>query len=302
LPLHPYDVNTTAALSLNGSAMRQILCALSSIAVALTATGCSSQPIRTAETAVARVLVSPQQENQLGAQLHQQLEKEGMRYIQDKAVVDYVEQVARPILRQAKRERPDVTFHLHVVDKPGEVNAFATPGGHLYVMSGLIGAVHNDAELAGVIAHEAGHVVARHPARNMVQAYGLQTVAAPALGRNPSLLEQIGATVVANGALLAHSRSQELEADEYGALYSAGAGYDPRALISFFQTLQRSEGRTPKAMTWLSTHPATSERISRLQQFIAEKKLRGGQLNTVNQLASVQQRLGPGVGGAGARR
>jgi beta-barrel assembly-enhancing protease len=289
-------------LSLNGTAMRQILCALSSIALSITATGCSSRPVRAAETAVARVLISPQQENQLGTKLHQELEKEGMRYVQDRAVVDYVDQIARPILRQAKRERPDVTFHLHVVDKPGEVNAFATPGGHLYVMSGLIGAARNEAELAGVIAHEAGHVVARHPARNLVQMYGLQMVASLALGNNPSLLEKIGATVVANGAFLAHSRSQELEADEYGALYTARAGYDPRGLITFFQTLQKSEGRAPKVLNWLSTHPTTSERIARLQEFMSKKKLRGGQLNTLNQLASIQQRLGSGVGGAGARR
>lgn len=271
--------------------MRTKICALSTIAVVVAGAGCATRPVRAAEKAAAALLISTSDEVKLGNQLHQQLDKEGMKYVQDPLVVQYVENLSRPILQMAKRDRKDITFHLHVVDKPNEVNAFATPGGHLYVMTGLILAAQNEAELAGVIAHEAGHVTGRHAARNMVQALGLQTVATLALGQNPSTLKQVAAQIAGTGAMLHHSRAQEIEADEYGATYARKAGYDPNGLISFFRTLQRQQGKVPKALTFLSTHPATSDRISALQKYIAEKKLRGGTLNQLNQLPATQQRL-----------
>lgn len=271
-------------------------------AVALSSVGCASKPVVAAEKAAASVLISNQQEEQLGSQLHQQLQKEGMKFVSDPQVVKYVTEVARPILQAAKRERPEVSWQLFVVDSP-EVNAFATPGGNIYVQTGLIRAASNEAELAGVLAHEAGHVVGRHAARNMVQALGLQTVAGLALGENPSQLKQVAAALLANGALLHHSRSQEIEADEYGARFSHRGGYDPNGLIAFFRTLQRKTGEMPRLLTWLSTHPQHSDRIANLQQYIAQNNLRGGATTKTNQLAQIQQKLGGplGTGGGGAQ-
>jgi beta-barrel assembly-enhancing protease len=270
--------------------MRPTICALSTIAL-LAGAGCATRPVRAAEKAAASVLVSDEQEKELGLQLHKELEKEGMKYVQDPAVVNYVTEIARPIIQRAKKDR-NQSFSIYVVDKPSEVNAFATPGGNLYVMTGLILAAKNEAELAGVLAHESGHVTNRHAARNMVGQLGLETVASLALGKNPSMMKQLAAQVVATGGMLHHSRAQETEADESGAIYATAAGYDPQGLISFFQTLQKQEGKTPKILTFLSTHPATSDRISHLQSYIADKKLHGGSLNTLNQLSSIQQRLG----------
>ncbi|MGA9520533.1 MAG: M48 family metallopeptidase [Myxococcaceae bacterium] len=256
------------------------------------AAGCASTPIRAAEKVAAEVLVSDEQEQQLGLQVHQELQKEGMKLVTDSEVNSYVDQLARPILRAANNERRGVKWKLYVVDDPKMVNAFATPGGNLYVYTGLILASENEAQLAGVLAHEAGHVTGRHAARNLVQQYGLQGVASLALGKNPSQVKQLAATLVASGSMLAHSRSQEHEADEYGARFSRGAGFDPNGLIGFFRILQRQEGgSTPKVLTWFSTHPATSDRISHLQQYIAENRLRGGATSTLNRLAAVQQRL-----------
>ena len=181
---------------------------------------------------------------------------------------------------------------MYVVDDPKMVNAFATPGGNLYVYTGLILAAESEAQLAGVLAHEAGHVTGRHAARNMVQQYGLQGVASLALGKNPSQAKQLAASLIANGSMLAHSRSQEHEADEYGASFSRRAGFDPNGLIGFFRILQRQQGSEgPKVLTWFSTHPATSDRISHLQQYISENRLTGGAVSTLNRLATVQQRL-----------
>lgn len=266
------------------------------------AAGCASPGYVKAEKAIASTLISTQEENQLGAQLHQQLQQQGMKFDNNPTVVNYVNEVARPILAVAQKARPDVKWQIFVVDTP-DVNAFATPGGYLYVQTGLLRAVKNDAELAGVLAHEAGHVVGRHAARNMVEQYGLQTVAGFALGQNPSQVKQIAASLLANGILLHYSRSQETEADEYGAKFARAAGYDPKALISFFQTLQAQSGKQPGFMTWLSDHPATSDRIAHLQQYIAANHLSGGQLDLHgNALAQAQQALGPApaaTGGAG---
>lgn len=262
--------------------------------------GCASAPVVAAEKAAASVLISDKQEAELGQQLHQELAKQGIQYVQDQEVLNYVQGLATPILQAANAKRPGVKWHVHVVQAP-EINAFATPGGHLYIHTGLIKAAKNEAELAGVIAHEAGHVVGRHSARNMVQAFGLQTIASIALGENPSMLKQVAASVVAQGAMLRHSRQQETEADELGAQLTRRAGWDPHGLIGFFQTLQKQSGDTPGALAWFSTHPPTGDRISHLQQYISSNNLRGGQQSRPQtQLSAIQQKLpATGTGGGG---
>ena len=158
------------------------------------------------------------------------------------------------------------------------------------MFSGLLMAADNEAQLAGVWGHESGHVVARHSARQMVDAMGLETVIGVALGQNPNQLAELAATLAAKGALLSYSRQDETEADEYGARYSAQAGYDPHGIIQFFQKLQKMEGEQPAFAKYLSDHPATADRITHLQQYIAEKHLTGSQL-AAERLQPVKQKL-----------
>jgi beta-barrel assembly-enhancing protease len=268
------------------------------IAIAVTTAvlvqGCATSPARAVSKTAAQVLISDEQEKQLGQELHQQLQKEGMRLVTDPVITSYIDQLARPILQSANKDRPKVPWRLYVVDDPKQVNAFATPGGNLYFYTGLILASQNEAQLGGVIAHEAGHVTGRHAARNLVQALGLQTVLSIALGQSPSQSRQIAAALLASGSMLAHSRSQEHEADEYGARYARRSGLDPTGLIGFFRILQQ-QGDTPGFLAWFSTHPATSDRISHLQQYIKENKLGGGSTATLNQLQTVQQQIRSGV-------
>ena len=257
-------------------------------------TGCATQRIA-AEKAIAQTLISDEQEEQLGKQVKAELEtKEKIQYVQDQVVVDYVNKVATPILQAANRDRQGVRWKIHVINDPKMVNAFATPGGYLYVYTGLILAADNEAELAGVLAHEAGHVVGRHSARAMVNAYGIQAISKAALGKNPGTAAQIATQLVGGGAMLAHGRSEETEADEYGARYSTAARYDPRGLITFFQKLQAKEGNTPGVFKWLSTHPPSGERIQHLERYLTDKRLSGTELGA-ERLAPIKQRL---VGGA----
>jgi beta-barrel assembly-enhancing protease len=245
------------------------------VATALTSGACASRQRAAAETAVAKALISDDQETQLGMQVQQELQKQNVRYLDDPQVTAYVRAITDKILPLAEKDRPGVKWQVKVIDDPNVVNAFATPGGFLYVYTGLLLAAADDAEVAGVLGHEAGHVVGRHSARQMVDAFGLQAVASLALGQNPGLLSQLAAGVAGKGAMLANSRGDETEADEYGARYTSSAGYDPRGLVTFFQKLQAQEGKQPKALTWLSDHPATPDRISHVEDYIRSHKLGG---------------------------
>src|SRR5207248_273973 len=121
-------------------------------------------------------------------------------------------------------------------------------GGYLYVYTGLLLAAQNDAEIAGVLGHEMGHVVQRHTARQLVTANGLGAIAGAALGKNPSMVKQIAAAVVEKGSMLKFSRDDEAEADDVGARYASQAGYDPHGLITFFQRLAAQEGKSPRIL------------------------------------------------------
>lgn len=258
------------------------------------AANCSlTQQLPEAELAVAKALVSDEQEKQLGVQVHQELEVEGVKLSKDPVVTKYVEGLLAQIVPHAKKDR-DIDYHVHVIDDPKTVNAFATPGGHLYVYTGLLLSADNESEVVGVMAHEVGHVVRRHSARQLVAQYGLQTVAAVALGRDPNMLKQIGAAVVANGAILAHSRADENEADVYAVRYAAKAGYDPRGIAMFFRKLPAKSGSLNKVLTYLQTHPATADRIENVNQIIAREHLAGSKVGQA-ELQAIKQHLQMGA-------
>lgn len=263
-------------------------------AVALVGASCTHGQRVGAETTAAKLLISSDQENQLGLQVQQELSKQGVKIVTDTLVNRYVQEVSHSVLRFAQKDRPDVTWHVYVIDDPKTVNAFATPGGYLYVYTGLLLKADNDAEVAGVLGHEAGHVVARHSARAMVDQLGLQAVVGMALGKDPNQVAKVAANLLAGGTMLAHSRGEETEADEHGVTYLSQAGYDPNALITFFEKLKSLEGSQPSILKYLSDHPLTQDRIDHLQQYIAQHKLTGSNLGTAK-LPGVKGQLEAGV-------
>ncbi len=124
----------------------------------------------------------------------------------------------------------------------------------------------------------------------MVNAYGLQTVAQLALGQNPGMLQQVGTGLLAKGVLLAHSRSEELEADEYGARYTSAVGYDPHGIATFFGKLLSSEGKQPGFAKFLSSHPPTQDRIAHIKRYIQLNNLKGSDLGA-DRIAPIKARL-----------
>jgi beta-barrel assembly-enhancing protease len=253
---------------------------------------CSGAQRARTETALANVLIPPEQEKQLGLQVKDQLEKEQhVQYVEDAAVNGYVNDVAGKILAQAKKDRPEVEWSVKVINDPKQVNAFATPGGYLYVYSGLLLAAGDTAEVAGVLGHESGHVVARHSARQMVNAFGLETLAGLALGKNPGAASQLAAGLAGQTGMLAFSRGDETEADEYGARYASASGYDPHGIGTFFEKLEQGGASTPAWAAFLSTHPATPDRIKKVNAYIERNHLGGTGGRSGAELAKVKERL-----------
>lgn len=252
--------------------------------------GCATKAARTIGKTAATVLISDEDEEKLGLQVKAEVEKQGIKYIDDPQIVAYVQKIMTPISQAANADRKGVKWKLHVIDDSKTVNAFATPGGFIYVYSGLIATADNEAEVAGVLAHEAAHVSARHSARQMVNAYGLETVLGMALGKNPGMVSQIGAAIVGNGAMLAHSRSDETEADELGLKYASKSNYNPQGLVSFFEKLLQQSGKTPKVLTWLSTHPATEDRINHARAVIQQKGY-GGSVTDTPEFAQIKAKI-----------
>src|SRR5512133_1356920 len=197
------------------------------LAAAAVALACASQLQQQVETSAAKALISPEQAKQVGLQVQSELEKQGVQFVSDPTVDGWVAKVAEPLFAVARKARPDLTeWRVHVIDDPKTVNAFATTGGDLYVYSGLVLLADDGAELAGVVAHEIGHVALYHVQQQMVDAVGLEALAALALGKNPGAATQIAAAVGGKAAMLANSRGDEKQADGWGVVHADAAGYD----------------------------------------------------------------------------
>ena len=203
-------------------------------------------------------LISIEEEWQLGRQLSQEVAKQ-VRFNNDPAVNAYVRSMGQRIV--STTNMANLPWEFHVVDDPS-INAFAIPGGHIYVHTGLIQNADNASELAGVMAHEISHVLARHSTEQISRQYGLSILAGLVLGQNPGQLAQIAAQIAGSGALARFSREAEREADELGIQAMYAAGYDPLGMATMFEELLENRDSQPgRVAQFFSTHPLTEERI-----------------------------------------
>jgi len=216
-------------------------------------------------------IISIKQEKELGTEFARQVEQE-VRILHDKKGTDYINRLGQRLLGHVEEVHFDYTFKL--VDSD-EINAFALPGGHVYVNRGLIVTADNEGELAGVVSHEIGHVVARHGTERLTTTYGYSLVLSLALGGDSATWVSLVADLFGQAGLLAYSRSQESEADDLGVHTLYQAGYDPRSMASFFAKLQQENKRKPGTLAkFFSSHPLTEDRIEHVNEIVRGFSLR----------------------------
>lgn len=212
-------------------------------------------------------LFSKEQDIQLGREASREIEKR-LRLLDDRRIQDYVERLGRRLAARPEADRYPYSFKV-VDDK--EINAFALPGGPVYVNTGVILAAENEAQLAGVMAHEISHVALRHGTNQVTKANLVQLpaiLASLAMGSDSLLgqLGQLGVSLGANSLLLKFSRGAERDADLLGSRIMAGAGYNPIEMARFFEKLEGGKGL--RAPQFLSSHPNPGNRRRAVEEEI----------------------------------
>jgi predicted Zn-dependent protease len=226
---------------------------------------CAVNPV-TGERQLA--LISESQEIQMGAEAAQQAER-SIGLVEDQALQNYVHQLGTAMA--AASERPNLPWTFRVVDDPTP-NAFALPGGYIFVTRGLLSLMRTEAELASVIGHEIGHVTARHAVTMISRAQVAQIGLGVGAILSPTIA-QLGDIAGAGLSLLflSYGRDAERQADDLGFRYALERGYDVRDMVNVFAQLQRAgdaAGQSPLP-SWLATHPYPAERIQRIEQQLA---------------------------------
>jgi predicted Zn-dependent protease len=217
-------------------------------------------------------LMSEAQEIQTGQQLDAEVRRQ-MGVYGDAELQRYVNDIGQRLARGS--HRPNLPWHFTVVDQPA-VNAFALPGGYIYITRGILPFLDNEAEFAGVLGHEIGHVTARHSAA----AYSKATSAGVGLALLgifvPSTRPLQGLAETALGVLfLKHGRDDELEADRLGAEYTAKNSWDPEGIAGMLTTLARIDdaaGSRRGVPNWLSTHPAPADRVEQVRASVEKAR------------------------------
>lgn len=238
---------------------------LASVAVSsLFISGCSVNPATGKQQFTA--LMPESSEASIGAEQHQAIIKQYGGLYKDQRLQNYVKEIGQKVALNT--ERRDVTYQFFVLDSP-VINAFALPGGYIYVTRGLMAVANDEAELAGVLGHEVGHVTARHQAarysQSVITSLGANLIGA-AVG-NQALSQALG--VGNNLYISSYSRDQETEADALGIRYVRRADYDPQAVSEFlsamghYQNAQNNiDGKKQEQASFFATHPATEGRVT----------------------------------------
>ena len=220
------------------------------------------------------MLVSEQEEMKIGRETDLQIKKEYGVY-QDPKLTAYLDGLYQRLGKLS--HRPNLPYQFKVVDV-SVVNAFAVPGGYVYFTRGILASLNNEAELAGVMGHEIGHITARHSAQQMSRAQIAQIGLLAGMVLSDTFRVLSDAVGLGVGMLfLSFSRENERQADDLGVEYASKAGYDARQMANFFETLEKMNPGSDKTglPSWFSTHPSPEEREKTVRERAAEwqKKL-----------------------------
>jgi predicted Zn-dependent protease len=234
------------------------------LSLALAGMACATNPVTGGREFT---LMSEAQEIQMGQQSDPEVRAE-MGVYPDQALQQYVEGVGMRIAKAS--QRPELPWHFTVVDVPA-VNAFALPGGYIYITRGLMAHLDSEAEMASVLGHEIGHVTARHSARAYTRAASVGIGAAVTSIFFPSTEPYAAAAQTGLGVLfLKYDRNQEVQSDRLGAEYVAKVGWAPSGMSGVLETLGRIGAATDRGgvPNWLSTHPQPEDRIVKVEETV----------------------------------
>jgi len=243
-----------------------------SVVAMVVSTGCAVNPVSGVPELT---LISAEQEKKIGSEEAKKVEQQ-MGLLDDSRFVPYLNQLGQRLAEQSPRK--DVTYQFHLVDMP-EPNAFALPGGYIYVSRGLLALTNSEDELAGVVGHEIGHVAARHSVQKISKqgpfavlfgiVSGITGLVSPLVGNIIGGVGDFAQSLVFSP----YSRSQETEADKVGQEMAAKAGGDPAALSTFLHTLGREVdlmSKEPRKPSFFDSHPATPDRVAKTAEHAKE--------------------------------
>jgi predicted Zn-dependent protease len=233
------------------------------------------------------ILYSTDKEVTIGKNITRQVEKE-YELVKNPLVIERINNIIDEIAVVA--DRKDINYYVYALQAKEEekedgadVNAFALPGGYIYIYDGLIDFVDNDDQLACVIAHEVGHIVAKHSVKKLQASMGYTLLSLATIASGDPELAQ-GTNYALVNVLLAYSREDELLADKLGARYAKKAGYNPRAMIDFLEKLRQKQKEDPiREKSLYRTHPYFSDRIVAIKKELGEPLTFSDYVNTVNE-------------------
>jgi predicted Zn-dependent protease len=242
-----------------------------------------------AGVAIGLTLVSVQDEIAIGRQAQEQVRRETPE-LRDQTVEGYIVRIGRQLAAHARGNRYPYSF---TVANYREINAFALPGGPVWINRGAIAASTAESQLAGVLAHEIAHVAQRHSARQlsnvMVTNLGLNLLGALLGNSGGATAANVAARYVASGAFLKFSRDDEREADRVGSQIMARAGWDPHGMIELLETIRDQEKRDPSSVeVFFSNHPSPKDRVALLER--AVPRARSGKRDSAD-FQSIRARL-----------
>lgn len=216
------------------------------------------------------ISITPRQEIALGLQAAPKMIQQYGGLYPDKAAQDAVDRIGNELVKNSKAATTEYQFDFHLLRDSKTINAFALPGGQVFITAALLGELRTPGELAGVLGHEIGHVVARHSAQQMAKSnltngilQGI-LVASDPTGSSAQTAAYIGKLIN-----MKFGRDDELEADKIGVRFMSRSGYDPRSMIKVMKILEEaSNGKTPTE--FFSTHPSPKNRIVKIKDDIAQ--------------------------------
>lgn len=210
-------------------------------------------------------MYSIEQEQVMGKRMADEIERR-CRIVKDPIITGYIEQLGQRLVQNSDAK---IMFTIKVIDSD-EINAFALPGGYFYVNTGLILAAQNEAELAGVMAHEIAHVAARHATRNMtkIQLWNIVSIPMVFFGGPVGMALRQASSIAFPMSVTKFSRDAEREADLLGIEYEYAAGYDPGSFVNFFERLRARESKRNFMAKVFASHPMNRDRIQRAQKEI----------------------------------